>query len=79
MNALAPDSRENLLRTQAMQHVMSALGAAQVSAYGNEASVGGVFLENESLVCSRTYWHVDGERFEYSVDVSVRVHRRKVS
>lgn len=72
------DDRTELLRTQAMQHVMSALGAAQVTVYGNEAMAGGVFLVDENSVTSRTYWTVDGTKYEYSVDVCVLVTRREV-
>lgn len=72
------DDRTELLRTQAMTHVLAALNAAQVTVYGNETTAGGVFLESESEVCSRTYWRTGEERFEYQVWVEVKVHRRKV-
>lgn len=72
------DDREELLRTQAVQHILGALGGAQVSVYGNDSTAGGVFLENEREVSSRTYWSVGDERFEYSVNVTIDVHRRKV-
>jgi len=73
------DDRCELLRTQAVQHIVNALGGAQVSVYGNEVTAGGVFLDSEREVTSRTYWRVGDERFEYAVQVSVDVHRRKVS
>jgi hypothetical protein len=72
------DDRSGLLRTQAVQHVMSALGAARVNVYGDDSVIGGVYLESESEVCSRTYFRVGEERFEYQVWVEVKVHRRKV-
>lgn len=72
------DDRSELLRTQSVMRVLEALGAGQVSVYGNDASAGGVFLDNGEQVTSRTYWHVDGTKYEYSVHVSVEVTRREV-
>lgn len=73
------DAREQLLRTQAVTHVLAALGACQVNIYGNESQVGGVTLDNESQVNSRTYWFdQDGTRYLYDTTVTVVVHRREV-
>lgn len=72
------DARSELLRTQAVQHVLSALGAANVNVYGNEATAGGVFLHDDRTVSNVTYWHVDGTRYEYDVRVGVEVYRREV-
>lgn len=79
------DDRTELLRTQAMQHVMSALGAAQVHVYGNEALAGGVFLHDDRTVSSITYWVMpleddttDMGRYQYDVRVSVDVIRTAV-
>lgn len=72
------DDRAELLRTQAVQSIVGALGGARVNVYGNDPAAGGVFLESEREVCSRTYWAVGDERFEYQVFVTVDVHRRKV-
>lgn len=76
---MAADDRCELLRTQTVTHVLSALGAAHVHVYGNDAMAGGVFLDNEQQATSRTYWTVDGTKYEYSVRVSVDVTRRAVA
>lgn len=78
--------RSELLRTQAMQHIMGALGAAQVRIYGNEPSAGGVFLHDDRTVSSVTYWAeqcdddtTGSRRYQYDVRVSVDVYRTAVS
>lgn len=73
------DERGELLRTQAVTQVLAALGAAQVTVFGNDTHVGGVTLDNESQVNSRTAWAVDGKRYIYDVTVTVAVNRQEVT
>lgn len=73
------DDRSELLRTQTVHAILGALGAAQVNVYGKDPLAGGVFLDTPSQVTSRTYWGVDGRRYEYAVKVHVEVVRRPVS
>lgn len=80
------DDRVELLRTQTVAHVLTALGAGQIACHGNDPMAGGVFLDDDSTVTSRTYWTLADEsdatgyrKYEYSVRVSVEVTRRAVS
>lgn len=74
------DNREELLRSQAMLRVMDAMGMAQVHTHGNDSMAGGVYLDNESAVRSRTYWtDRDGTRYVYDVRVGVEVTRTVVT
>jgi hypothetical protein len=72
------DDRTELLRTQAMQTCLTAMGAARVSVYGDDAVAGGVFLDDENRLTSTTYWTIDGRRYRYDVQVRVDVTRGPV-
>jgi hypothetical protein len=74
----ATDDRAELLRTQAMQACLSAMGAATVAVYGNEPAVRGVVLESRGELTSTTYWRIGDDRWQYEVTVRVDVDRRKV-
>lgn len=79
------DDRSELLRTQAVQHLLTALGAANVQVYGHDVNAGGVFLHDDRTVSHITYWHeacdddtTGMRRFQYDVRVSVDVYRKQV-
>lgn len=77
---MAADDRAELLRTQAMEACLQALGAAQVRVSGNEPFAGGVTLDGADTLTSRTYWAVAGSgRREYRVRVRVDVEWELVS
>lgn len=72
------DDRAELLRTQAMQACLGAMGAANVSVHGNELLAGGVILESRGELTSTTYWRIGDDRWQYEVTVTIGVDRRKV-
>lgn len=74
------DDRCELLRTQAMTHVLGALGAATVQAYGHDHSAAGVYLDTNDRATATTYWTVgeDGQRYRYDVVVRVELERTAV-
>lgn len=74
------DDRAELLRTQAVSSLLSALGALEIHTYGNNSDIGGVFLQDDRTVSRVVYWREDGgKQVQYDVRVSVDVHRREMS
>jgi hypothetical protein len=73
------DDRAELLRTQAVQACLSAMGAADVRVTGNEPWAGGVTLDSADTMTSRTYWRVGDVKREYRVRVCVEVSWDMVS
>jgi hypothetical protein len=72
------DDRTELLRTQAVQACLTAMGAANVQAYGRDDVAGGIVLDTEDTLTSHTLWWINEERWRYEVTVRVNVTRRVV-
>ncbi|MEU0788032.1 hypothetical protein ABZ341_41700 [Streptomyces sp. NPDC006173] len=78
---LPNNARSELLRTQAVTSVLSALGGLEVHTFGHDswADGCGVFLQDDRTVSRMTYWGEDGgKRVQYEVRVSVDVYRSEV-
>lgn len=73
------DHRKELLRTQAVQACLSAMGAAEARIYGHEPHQWcGTVLDDDSTMTSTTHWRDTEGSWKYEVQVAVTVYKTKV-
>jgi hypothetical protein len=78
--SIEDDPQSELLRTQAVTTILSAMNAASVNVYGlglNDWN--GVVLEDETTVSSYSHFHRDGQKYRYETRVRVDVYRKPVT
>lgn len=69
------DTRADLLRTQAMDACLTAMGAAELRQFGTEAQ-GGTVLDSRDQLTAHSYWPVDGVVWHFETKVTVTVEAR---
>lgn len=77
---MTTDHRAELLRTQAVQACLAAMGAAEAHVYGTAPHEWrGTILANADTMTTTTHWHdVDGTTWRYETTVTVAVTRQKL-
>lgn len=76
---MSDDPKRELLRTQAVQALLTALHANEVHVYGTEPSQwAGTTLDSNSQITTSTHWQDSEGRWRYDVIVSVDVRKTQV-